>query len=197
MIRADSLEERAHQWSNLPRMIRVALARKLEGLYGGATDKAVFDQLGVDKQQALLIFVRRFLELKLWDAVRRIENLYGEGGVGMNFLAWPYLKSTLERRASFTTLFARHRNTTKGFIERGTRRAALHILYSDDRDRRIWEAHFDLYNPWSSPLNAWHHLLHEKIRRETPDWRIISASLGYLKGQEETSRHVRSIHTRY
>ena len=170
---------------------------KLEGLYGGASDETVFDQLTVDKQQALLILVRRFQDLMLWNAVRRIENLYGEGGVGMNFLAWPYLKSTLERRANFTTFFARHRKTTRGFIERGTRRAALHILYSEERASKIWEAHFDLYNPWSSPLNAWHHLLHEKIRRETPDWRIIGASLGYLKSQEETSRYVRPIHTRH
>lgn len=173
------------------------MERKLEGLYGGASDEIAFDQLAIDKQQALLILVQRFQDLKLWDTVRRIENLYGEGGVGMNFLAWPYLKSTLERRANFTTVFARHRHTTRGFFERATRRAALHILYSEERATRIWEAHFDLYNPWSSPLNAWHHLLHEKIRRETPGWRIIGASLGYLKNQEETSRHVRSIHTRH
>jgi hypothetical protein len=191
------MEESLLRWSNLPERVRAGLEHKLEGLYGGATDETAFDALAVDKQQALLILVRRFQDLKLWDTVRRIENLYGEGGVGMNFLAWPYLKSTLERRADFTTLFAKHRHATRGFIERRTRRASLHVLYSDCSAGRIWEAHFDLYNPWSSPLNAWHHLLYEKIRRETPGWRIIGASLGYLKSQEETSRHVRSIHTRH
>jgi hypothetical protein len=180
MTQADLVEVRVLQWDKLPETLRAALARKLEGLYGGARDETIFDALAVDKQQALLILVRRFLTLDLWDAVRRIENLYGEGGVGMNFLAWPFLKSRLERRAEFTTWFARHRNTTVGFIERGTAtRAALHLLCRDNAATESWEAHFDLYNPWTSPLNAWRHLLHEKIRRETPDWRVIGASLGY------------------
>lgn len=180
-MHAPPSEERRLVWDNLPETLRVALERKLEGLYGGLKDEDVFNHLAVDKQQALLILARRFLALNLWDAVRRIENLYGEGGVGMNFLAWPYLKSTLERRRDFTMLFASHHNTTRGFIERGTRLASLHILYSDDSTRRGWEAHFDLYNPWASPVNAWRHLLHEKVRRETPGWRTIGATLGYLK----------------
>ena len=178
--------ERRLPWGSLPETLRAALERKLEGLYGGTKGETVFDGLTVDKQQALLILARRFLALNLWDAVRRIENLYGEGGVGMNFLAWPYLKSTLERRADFTALFASHHNTTRGFIERGTRCASLHILYNDDSRRRGWEAHFDLYNPWSSPVNAWRHLLYEKIRRVTPDWRTIGAALGYLKNPTQS-----------
>ncbi|MBA2732549.1 MAG: hypothetical protein H0U54_06620 [Acidobacteria bacterium] len=185
MIEARPIEEPALAWSNLSETTRAALTRKLEGLYGGGGDEAIFDQLSVDKQQALLIFLRRFLSLELWDAVRRIENLYGEGGVGMSFSAWPYLKSMLDRRTGFTTLFARHHNTTRGFIERGTRRASLHILYNDAGARSHWEAHFDLYSPWTSPFSAWRHLLHEKIRRETPDWRVIGTSLGYLKSRDE------------
>lgn len=189
MMQAEPLQERVLEWDKLPETIRAALARKLEGLYGEARDGKIFDALAVDKQQALLILLRRFLALGFWDAVRRIENLYGEGGVGMNFLAWPLLKSKLESRAEFTTWFARHHNTTRGFIERGTGgRAALHLLYSDNTATRIWEAHFDLYNPWTSPLNAWRHLVHEKMRRETPDWRVIGASLGYLKSRDEGLR---------
>lgn len=167
-------------WHELPAFLRSALAGKLEGLYGGSGDESIFDSLAVDKSQALLILARRFLALNLWDTVRRIENLYGAGGVGMNFTAWPFIASTLGRRRDFTTWLARHHNTTKGFIERGTGRASLHILSREDETRH-WEAHFDLYNPWASPLNAWRHLLHEKIRRETPDWRIIANALGYLK----------------
>jgi hypothetical protein len=186
MIQAASIEDSKLQWSKLHKALRVELARKLEGLYGGARDESVFDALAVDKQQALLILLKRLLDLKLWDAVRRIENLYGEGGVGMHFKAWPFLKSTLERRENFSTWFARHRNTTRGFIERGTAgRPSLHFLYADSLEARGWEAHFDLYNPWASPLNAWRHLVHEKIRKETPDWRIIGASLGYLKSRNE------------
>jgi hypothetical protein len=180
MIRVDAGRERALRWSDLPENVRATLARKLEGLYGCASDETIFDSLSVDKQQALLILVRRFLELGLWEAVRRVENLYGEGGVGMHFSAWPFLKSRLERGRRFTTWFARHPGTTRGFIERGTRRAALHLLYGERDAGKVWEAHFDLYNPWTSPRNAWRHLLQEKIRRETPDWRVIGASLGYF-----------------
>ncbi|HEV7374655.1 MAG TPA: hypothetical protein VGN95_08050 [Pyrinomonadaceae bacterium] len=179
MIGSKEKEKSALRWRELPEFTRAALARKLEGLYEGTGDEAIFDSLAVDKQQALLILVRRFLELKLWDTVHRIENLYGEGGVGMSFIAWPFIKSTLERRADFTTWFARHRNTTMGFIERGRQRASLHILYRDGIANRF-EAHFDLYNPWASPVNAWRHLLHEKLRGETPDWRVIGSALRYV-----------------
>jgi hypothetical protein len=183
-------EERALRWHELSTKLRLALARKLEGLYGGARDEAVFDSLAFDKQQALLILARRLQDLRLWEMVRRVQNLYGECGVGMHFSAWPLLASTLRRRGNFSTLFARHRNTTTGFIERGAgRRASLHFLRAGGVGvDGIWEAHFDLYNPWSSPLSAWRHLVHEKIRRETPDWRIVGASLGYLKEHSPSAR---------
>ena len=169
---------RALRWGELPEGTRAALARRLRGLYGGTGDAEVFDALAVDKQQALLILARRLVELKLWDAVRRVENVYGEGGVGMRFLAWPFLRSALgRRRAAFSTWFATHRDTSLGFIERGRRLGSLHVLHCEGC---YWEAHFDLYNPWASPANAWRHLLHEKIRREVPDWRTIGAALGYL-----------------
>lgn len=174
------------EWRALPHYLRAALDRKLEGMYGGADDQSIFDQLSLDKQQALLILVRRFLALRLWEMVKRIENVYGEGGVGMNFRAWPCVRSTLERRSDFTQWFANHRDTSQGFIERGTRRAALHILCSDSRERR-WAAHFDLYNPLTSPLNAWRHLVQEKFRGQTPGWQAIAASLGYLKLQASSN----------
>jgi hypothetical protein len=182
MSSLSSAEPVTLKWRELSKEMRAALDRRLEGLYGGARDEAVFDQLALDKQQALLILARRLLELNLWETVRRLTNLWGENGVGMHFLAWPFLESTLERRGNFSTWFATHRHTTRGFIERGTgRRPSLHVLYADGGETRGWEAHFDLYNPWASPFNAWRHLVHEKMRRETPDWRIIGASLGYLK----------------
>lgn len=168
------------KWRALSPGLRAALDRKLERLYGGADEESIFDQLAFDKQQALLILVRRFRALRLWEMVKRIENVYGEGGVGMNFRAWPCVKSTLERRNDFTKWFANHRDTSHGFIEKGTRHASLHILCSDSRERR-WAAHFDLYNPLASPLNAWRHLLHEKFRGRTPGWQAIGASLGYLE----------------
>lgn len=181
MIESEETKPSALKWRELPAFIRAALDRKLEGLYANAgNDESIFDALAIDKQQALLILVRRLTSLKLWDTVHRIENLYGEGGVGMNFTAWPFIRSTLERRSDFTTLFARHHNTEGGFIERRTGRASLHILFAD-KEAQHWEAHFDLYNPWASPLNAWRHLLHEKIRHETPDWRVIATALGYFK----------------
>jgi hypothetical protein len=164
------------RWRELPIRTREALDRRLEGLYGATRDEEAFNALAADKQWALLILARRFLELRLWEAVRRIENVYGEGGVGMNFDAWPMLYSTLKRREDFTSRFANHGDTTGGFIERGVGRASLHILYVDNGKRR-WAAHFDLYNPWASPMNAWRHLLNEKLRGYTPDWHAIGASI--------------------
>jgi hypothetical protein len=176
MSSSDVSEPVVLSWQELPGDTREALNRKLEGLYGNARDEDAFNALGVDKQRALLILTRRFIELNLWTAVRRVENVYGEGGVGMNFDAWPLLLSTLERRSDFTSRFANHGDTTGGFIERGVGRASLHVLYVD-KEKRQWAAHFDLYNPWASPVNAWRHLLNEKIRGYTPDWRAISASI--------------------
>jgi hypothetical protein len=169
----------ALKWRVLADSSRSALARRIEGMYGGGNDEQVFDSLAVDKQQALLILMRRLQELKLWDSVRRIENLYGEGGVGMNFDAWPLLTSTLARIGGFSSWFAKHKGTAGGFIERRPGRGALHILYRDSGTRH-WEAHFDLYSAWASPMNAWRHLLHEKLRKETPDWRMIGQALGYI-----------------
>jgi hypothetical protein len=176
----------ALKWHELPESTRVALAGRLEGLYGGKGDESIFDSLAVDKQQALLILIRRLLAVKLWDTVQRIENLYGEGGVGMNFTASPSIKSMLEQRKDFTTRFAKHHNTIGGFMERRTGRASLHILYTD-KEAQHWEAHFDLYNPWTSPLNAWRHLVHEKIRKETPNWRVIGSALGYFDKKQAAS----------
>jgi hypothetical protein len=163
-------------WRNLTEATRLTLARKLEGLYERDRDEAAFDFLAEDKQQALLILMRRLQRLDLWDAVRRIENVYGIGGVGMSFKAWPVLLAQLRGRGDFTTWFARHSDNTGGFLERGRTRASLHFLYIDG-DVRSWAVHFDLYNPWASPLNAWRHLLHEKIRGETPGWKAISEAL--------------------
>jgi hypothetical protein len=180
--RRDALEP-VLRWQELDAETRAALEGKLEGLYGQQNDEQAFDSLAVDKQQALLIFVRRLNELKLWETVRRIENVYGEGGTGINFAAWPLLESTLRGRADFTTWFASHGDTDGGFLERGRSRASLHILFVNKDGQRLWAAHFDLYNPWASPLNAWRHLLHEKVHHETPDWRAISAALWNPAGE--------------
>jgi hypothetical protein len=51
------------------------------------------------------------------------------------------------------------------------------VLYVDKGEQRQWAAHFDLYNPWASPMNAFRHLLHEKIQGYTPDWQAIGSSI--------------------
>jgi hypothetical protein len=163
-------------WKDLGEETRRALARKLEGLYGQERDEAAFDSLAEDKQEALLILLRRLSELELWHAVRRIDNVYGKGGVGMSFTSWPQLWSSLCRRADFTKLFANHSDNAGGFLERGKLLASLHFLHTD-RNALNWGVHFDLYNPWASPFNAWRHLLHEKLRGETPDWKSIKKAL--------------------
>jgi hypothetical protein len=175
---------RVLKWQELSADTRLALTGRVSGLYERPTDESAFDALALDKQQALLILFRRFRELELWETVRRVENVYGEGGVGMNFAVWPLVKSTLERRDNFTSWFARHSNTDGGWIERGVGRASLHVLYVEEKGERKWAAHFDLYNPWASPANAWRHLLHEKFRHYTPDWRAISSSLWGIEFHE-------------
>ncbi len=165
------------RWQDLPEETRQVLAGKLEGLYGAERDEDAFDALAVDKQQALLILARRLIELNLWPVVQRIGNVYGEGGVGMNFEPSPLLHGQISTRLDFTNRFANHRDTTEGFIERGVGRASLHILYVDRGEERHWAAHFDLYNPWASPMNALRHLWYEKIKRYRPDWRAIGSSI--------------------
>lgn len=162
-------------WEGLSNEARARLARKLEGLYGAQNDAEAFDYLVLDKQQALLLLMRRLTELELWSTIARIENVYGEGGVGMSFKAWPFLLSTLREHQAFTSLFARHHNNSGGFMEIKRPRGSLHFCYVDG-DVREWAVHFDIYNPWASPLNAWRHLLHEKLKSEAANWKIIAES---------------------
>ncbi len=114
--------------------------------------------------------------MKLWHVVRSVENVYGEGGVGMNFAAWPVILSTLRRRPDFTRLFANHRNTAGGFYERRRATAVLHFLYVEGATRS-WAVHFDLHSLVYSPISAWRHVRYEALGGVTPDWRMIGESL--------------------
>jgi hypothetical protein len=180
-------QARALAWTELPADARAALEGKLEGLYdiaGDAGDARVFDALTIDKQQALLLFARRLSRLRLWRAVLRVTNVYGEGGVGLEFVAAPNLRSRLRRSGRFTTRFAAHRDTAEGFYELRRPHAALHFLRAR-RGGHEWSVHFDLYAPLANPLSALRHLWHEKLRAETPRWEEIAAALGY-----DPERHV-------
>lgn len=174
-------------WNQLPAEIRFHLSRKLEGLYSQPSDAAAFSTLAQDKQQALLIIFRRLEQLRLWDWVRRIENVYGLGGVGMSFSAWPGFHRTLARHRHFTSLWATHKNANGGFRERGRRQAVLHFLYPDQANQpvatsgvqtnNLWMVHFDLYNPLASPACFWRHWWRESLGRQTPDWQAIDKAL--------------------
>ena len=83
-------EEPRLSWPQLAAETRVALGRTLECLYERHDPSAAFDALAVDKQQALLLFVRRLGQLELWSAVRRVVNVYGQGSVGIDFEASPH-----------------------------------------------------------------------------------------------------------
>lgn len=165
-------------WAELQADTRAALAGRLVDLWGAASDRAAFDALALDKQRALLLLLRRLRRLELWQMVRRVTNVYGTGGVGMSFDAWPIVLSTLRRRSDFTRLFAKHRDTTGGFYERGRAAAVLHFLYVDrPQAERAWAVHFDLYSPVHSLLSLLRHVRHELLARMTPDWRAITAAL--------------------
>lgn len=156
--------------------MRHSLSGKLAGLWDAPDDQTAFNLLAEDKQQALLLLTRRLGAKDLWNAVRRIKNVYGNGGVGIDFEAWPFLESALSRRADFTRSFAKRKTVAGGFYEKGRRTAVLHFLYHDTTPR-LWHVHFDLYSPVSSLQSAVRHLRHEYFGRLRPDWQIIAAAL--------------------
>lgn len=160
-------------WSELHANTRAALNGKLDGLFGWPRTSEIFDSLAVNRQQALLLLLQRLQDRQLWDAVRLITNVYGEGGVGIEFTAWPGLRARLTRSRNFTNLLAGHRNNEGGFRERRNGGGpALHVVMIEMAQRR-WAAHFDLYDPLSSLGDLWRHIYVEGWRHQVPGWRQI------------------------
>ena len=102
-------------WADLPAATRELLAGKLAGLWGAPTDAAAFDSWPLDKKQGLLLLLKRLNSKGLWRLVKKVTNVYGRGGVGLQFEAWPMIESTLSRRRDFTRMFANHKGTSGGF----------------------------------------------------------------------------------
>jgi len=164
------------RWQELSGEAREALSGKLAGMWLKGSDEEAFESLSVAGQQALLLILDRLRVKDLWHLVVKISNVWGEGGVGCEFIVWPVLKSTLSRRKDFTRLFATHRNTDGGFYERGRAQSVMHFHYQE-RTPRAWYLHFDLFNPLHSPLRAWQHFRHEVFSQVKPDWRMIQQGL--------------------
>ena len=163
-------EEELENPSSVPAEFR----GKLEGMYGWGTDEQVYAALPVDKRAALLLIASRLIQKDLWNAVGRIVNVYGIGGVGLYFGALIDLESELRARRDFTHRFARHRDNSGGFLERSRRNASLHFLYIDQPDtERAWHVHLDLYGPMGSFMSTSKHLFHERWRKFRPDWRLM------------------------
>ena len=163
-------------WATLPGATRDLLAGKLAGLWNATSDAEAFNSWPLDKQQALLLLLDRLCRKDLWRLVKRVTNVYGEGGVGLEFEAWPLIESTLSRRRDFTRRFANHNDTNGGFYEKNRGTAILHFLFQEGEPRR-WHVHFDLYSPVHSPGSAFRHLRHEFWGRIKPDWRMIAKHL--------------------
>ena len=163
-------------WATLPPKTRELLRGKLAGLWDAPTDAAAFDSWAPDKQQALLLLLDRLCAKDLWDLVRRVKNVYGEGGVGIEFEAWPKIESTLSKRRDFTRRFANHKDTSGGFYEKDRGTAVLHFLFQEGEPRR-WYVHFDLYSPVHSAGSVLKHLRHEYLGKTKPDWRMIAKHL--------------------
>ena len=174
---SERVSENALTWGSLPRETRERLSGKLVGIWGAASDEAAFDSWPLDKKQALMLLVERLNEKGLWHLVKQVTNVYGEGGVGIQFLAWPMIESTLQRRPDFTRRFANHKDTSGGFYEKKRADAVLHFLFQDGEPRQ-WYVHFDLYSPVHSLTSALKHIRHEFIGGLKPDWQIIAK---YLK----------------
>ncbi|HEU5131053.1 MAG TPA: hypothetical protein VFT26_03080 [Pyrinomonadaceae bacterium] len=168
--------QRSLTWADLSGETRERLRGKLAGLWGAESDAAAFDSWPLDKKQALLLLLKRMDDKRLWHLVKRITNVYGEGGVGLQFEAWPMIESTLSRRHDFTRMMANHKDTTGGFYEKKRAAAVLHFLFQEG-DPRTWYVHFDLYSPVHSPGSAWKHLRHEFMGKVKPDWRMIAKFL--------------------
>ena len=163
-------------WSTLPAKTRALLAGKLAAMWGAPTDAAAFDSWPHDKKQALLLLLDRLHAKSLWDLIKRVTNVYGEGGVGLEFEAWPRIKATLSQRRDFTRLFANHGDTSGGFYEKDRDTAVLHFLFQEGEPRR-WYVHFDLYSPVYSPGSIFRHLRHEYLGKTKADWRMIARQL--------------------
>jgi hypothetical protein len=163
-------------WAALPAETRQLLFGKLLGLWNAPSDAAAFDSWPLDKKQALLLLLDGLYAKGLWDLVKRVTNVYGEGGVGLEFEAWPRIESTLSRRRDFTRRFANHGDTSGGFYERDRGTAVLHFLFQEGEPRR-WYVHFDLYSPVHSATSAFNHLRHEYLNKTKPDWRTIAKHL--------------------
>ncbi|HEY8226949.1 MAG TPA: hypothetical protein VIG25_16855 [Pyrinomonadaceae bacterium] len=164
------------KWSDLPSDTRELLEGKLIGLWGATSDEAAFDSWPIDKQKALIILADRMAEKNLWHVVRQVTNVYGEGGVGIQFLAWPVIESTLKRRSDFTQRFANHKDTSGGFYEKHRSDAVLHFLFQEGEPRK-WYVHFDLYSPVHSLSSALKHVRHEFLGGLKPDWQLITKHL--------------------
>lgn len=173
---AEKYPARQLRWNDLAAEQREELSGKLRGLWGASNDIEAFNSLAVEKQQALLLVLSRMRARNLWSAVKQITNIYGEGGVGIAFFAWPTIRSTLERSRDFTKRFANHKDTTGGFYEKGRATCVLHFLYVDG-DPSKWFVHFDLHSPVKSPASAYKHLRYEFIGKVRPDWRMIEKNL--------------------
>jgi len=163
-------------WKELPAEVRALLSDRLAGMWDHPDDSSAFDSLSIAAQQALLLIVARLEERGIWQAIRRISNVWGEGGVGFEFTAWPMLHSMLSRRNDFTRWFANHQDTDGGFVEKHRPTSVMHFLYTDATPRR-WSLHFDLYSPLHSPAGAWRHLRHEVFSEMKPDWQMIREGL--------------------
>jgi len=173
---SERLVENALTWRTLSSETRELLSGRLVGIWGPASDEAAFDSWPLDKKQALLLLAERLNEKGLWQLVKQVTNVYGEGGVGIQFIAWPMIESTLKRRSDFTRRFANHKDTSGGFYEKTREDAVLHFLFQEGEPRQ-WYVHFDLYSPVHSMTSALKHLRHEFIGGLRPDWQMIAKSL--------------------
>jgi hypothetical protein len=163
-------------WADLTEEKKELLKGKLEGLWGAASDAAAFDSWPLDKKYALLLILKRMRELQLWHLVKRVTNVYGEGGVGVEFEAWPMIESTLSHCRDFTCLMANHKDTSRGFYEKGRADAVLHFLFRKT-EPQTWTVHFDLHSPVFSAGSAWKHFRHEVLGKVKPDWKTIARCL--------------------
>lgn len=184
---SDAALQEPLNWVDLSLAKRHALDSKLNGLYGAPNVPAAFNSLAPDKQQALLLVLKRFSAHGLWQHIEYIDNVFGEGGVGINFTAWPSFHEALRWHKEFSTRFAKRPGNDGGFRERRPRFGGLHILFKGKGEERRWDAHFDMFNPLFSPANTARHVWNEVLNSRAPNWRMVR---DWVRSRERPITHI-------
>lgn len=106
-------------WKGLSGDVQEALAGKLSGLWGAASDEDAFNGCVVDKQQTLLLMTSRLQAKDLWQQIQKIINVWGEHGVGIDFSPADGVEAMFRARKISRALWQTTKTQPADFTKRG------------------------------------------------------------------------------